>query len=654
VVVAVAAVGGGSAAYASHVSSPVGLGGTLTASNGSTSLSVSGATSVTPSICDDNGNCTAATVTDAQWSADGSRAVFVNQNQQIETTVRTVKNYEWWSSVPASGTQRKSPTFDSTGQFVIWSERAGSTSPWTVVYARAAAAMSDNSFAWFSDPTYSYTNPDAGPNAKVAYQRNTNNGGTITGTPEVWLGDFNTGATRQLLTNGSQPAITDDEVAFVRSDGTHQQIFVASYDASGAGAVTQLTTDAVDHANPTFSPDGSDIAYNRPDGTVGLVAVGGGPVRTVSGVHGTPAYQTRAQETVYRISGSNRFATSVQASKAHWADGGAASVVLSRSDDFADALGGSALAAAKHGPLLLTPPDSLNGLTSAEITRVLGTANPGAIVYLLGGTGALSANVENAVKALGYQTVRLAGSTRYDTSLAIANEINPAPQLILAATGRNFPDALAAGAAAGDWTSLGYPAVVVLTNDGSLPAATKTYLNNNAQADVVGIGGQAVTALSAYPNAIPIVGSTRYQTASYVAEVFFGGSRYAGVATGTDWPDALAGGALLGTLGGPLLLTNGKGSTLDPNTQWVLSDFSSSVSNPLIFGGTGVVNDALANEAGTWVSTSYTVAANPTGLPLDPSLGGSASASANGAKALAKAKSKLAVKLGKIGSRHQR
>jgi putative cell wall-binding protein len=632
----------------------VSLGGTLTSSNGSSSLFVSGAASVAPQICNADDTCTAATVTDAQWSADGSRAVFVNQNQQIETTVRTVNDYEWWSSVPASGTQRKSPTFDSTGQFLLWSERAGATSPWTVVYTQAAAALSDDSNAWFTDPAYNYTNPDAGPNEKVAYQRNTNSGGTLTGTPEVWLGDFNTGATRQLLDNASQPAVTDDKVAFVRSDGAHQQIFVASYDASGAGAVTQLTTDAVDHANPTFSPDGSDIAYNLPDGTVDLVAAAGGPVRAASGLHGTPAYQTRAQDTVYRISGSNRFATSVQASKAHWSDGGAASVVLSRSDDFADALGGSALASAKRGPLLLTPPDSLNTLTSAEITRVLGTTNPGAIVYLLGGTGALSTNVENAVKALGYQTVRLAGSTRYDTSLAIANEISPTPQLILAATGKNFPDALAAGAAAGEWTSLGYPGVVILTNDSALPAATKTYLNNNPQADLAGIGGQAVTALSAYPDAISIVGSTRYQTASYVAQVFFGGTRYAGIATGTDWPDALSGGALLGTLGGPLLLTNGKGSTLDGNTTWALSNVSAAISNPLIFGGTGVVTDALANQAGTWVSTSYNVAANPTGLPLDPSLGGSAVTSSKAAKALAKAKAQLAPKLGKIDSLNHR
>jgi hypothetical protein len=252
--------------------------------------------------------------------------------------------------------------------------------------------------------------------------------------------------------------------------------------------------------------------------------------------------------------------------------------------------------------------------------------------------------------------VRLAGATRYDTSLAIANAVSTGPKLILAATGRNFPDALAAGAAAGEWTNLGVPAVVILTSDGALPAATKTYLNNNSQADLAGIGGQAVTALGAYPNTIQIVGSTRYQTAAFVAQVFFGGSRYAGVATGTDWPDALAGGALLGTLGGPLLLTNGKGTTLNADTAWILSDRSASISNPLIFGGAGVVTDGLANEAGTWVSTTFNVAANPTALSVDPSLGGptATESSPKAAKALAKAKSQLARKFGQLNLQNRR
>lgn len=641
-------------AYASHLSSPAALGGPLTASNGSTSIFISGASSIAPQVCDVNANCVAANVTDAQWSPDGSRVAFVNQNQQIETTTRAAKNYEWWSSVPANGTQRSSPTFDSTGQFLIWSERPDSASPWSIVVASAASSLSDYTSKWFSDAGYDYTNPDAGPNGVVAYERNTDSGGTPSGTSEVWLGDFNTGTTRQLLSDASQPAVIGDKVAFVRSDGAHQQIFVASYDAGGAGAVTQLTTDAANHGNPTFSPDGSAIAFSRADGTVGVVSVTGGSAQTVTGLKGSPAYQTRGQDTVYRISGADRFSTSVQTSKAHWNAGAADTVVLSRSDQFADALGGAALAAAKHGPLLLTPPTSLNSDTSAEIRRVLGAATTAKTVYLLGSPGALSTNVEDAVNALGYKTVRLAGADRFATSLAIAKEISSQPGLILAATGMNFPDALAAGAAAGTWTNSGTPGVVVLTNDGVLPAATKAYLDSNPKATLAGIGKQGVAALSGYPNAVPIAGSSRYETAAQVAEVFFGGTRYAGLATGANWPDALAGGALLGTLGGPLLLTNGTAATLDLDTTWVLSDRSAAIANPLVFGSSAVVSDALAKQAGSWISPVYTVASNPTGLPVDLSLSGATATRSAAGKAMAKtsasAKAKISLKLGKTDS----
>jgi putative cell wall-binding protein len=651
--VAVVVVGAGTAAaYASHISSPVELGGTLTTSNGSTSISVSGGTAIAPQVCSTAGTCVPANVSDAAWSADGTRAVFVNQNQQIETTSGAVKGYEWWSYQPASGVKRTSPVFDSTGQYIVWSEKASAAAPAVLRYAPAAASGWQETYAWLSDTAYDYTSPDAGPNGVVAYQRNTDSGGTATGTPEVWIANFETDSTPRLLTEGSQPAVTADKVAFVKSDGTHQQIWVQSYDATGVtGTPLQLTTDASDHTNPTFSYDGNSVAYQNADGTVSLVSATGGSA-TASGLKGTPAYQTRAQDTVYRISGSNRFSTAAHASQAHWNDGAAAGVVLSRSDDFADALGGAALAAAKHGPLLLTPPTSLNATTSAEITRVLGS-NTGATVYLLGGTGAISTSVENAVKALGYQTVRLTGTDRYQTSVAIAGAITDNPSLIVAATGKDFPDALAAGAAAGSWTSYGLPGVVVLTNDSSLPAVTKTYIANHNDALLASVGGQASNALGPYPQDQPIWGSTRYQTASYVAQAFFGGTRYAGIATGKDWPDALAGGALMGALGGPLLLTNGTATDLDPNTAWVLSDRSAAISNPLVFGGTGVVSDHQAAQVGDWMSTSYNMAANPTGLPVDPSIGGTSASSAAKSN-LAKAKARFAHKLNKLGTSSSR
>jgi hypothetical protein len=139
---------------------------------------------------------------------------------------------------------------------------------------------------------------------------------------------------------------------------------------------------------------------------------------------------------------------------------------------------GAALAAAKQGPLLLTSPTTLTTATANEITRVLGQSNTAKTVYLLGGTGAISRAIEDEL-ATRYTVKRLSGANRFQTSISIANEIDPNPSYVLAATGANFPDALSAGAAAGayDYPGSTRTAVVVLTDDAKLPTDTKTYLD---------------------------------------------------------------------------------------------------------------------------------------------------------------------------------
>jgi Cell wall binding domain 2 (CWB2) len=182
--------------------------------------------------------------------------------------------------------------------------------------------------------------------------------------------------------------------------------------------------------------------------------------------------------------------------------------VLARSDLFPDALAGVPLAAASTGPLLITPPTQLDGRVAAEMQRILPLDRP---VYLLGGTGALSQAVEEQVKALGYTTVtRLAGPDRFATALAIAIQVEQvlgeAPFVVLVATGRNFPDALAAGAAAG------FGGVVVLSNDATLPQPVRDYVVVKQQVDnalVATVGGPAEPSYPEADLAIPVRTATR-------------------------------------------------------------------------------------------------------------------------------------------------
>jgi putative cell wall-binding protein len=309
-----------------------------------------------------------------------------------------------------------------------------------------------------------------------------------------------------------------------------------------------------------------------------------------------------ASDSVTRIQGADRIATAIDASQFLFGPAtdpatAAGAVVLARSDLFPDALAGVPLAAASVGPLLITPPTQLDGRVAGEIVRILPKDKP---VYLLGGTGALSQGVEDAVKALGYTNVkRLQGSSRFLTALAIAQQVEqvlaPAPpSLVLIATGWNFPDALGGGAAAG-----AAGGVVVLSDNATLPQPVLDYVAQKQQAGafVATVGGPAAPSYPAADRAI--VGADRYDTAASVAKTFFvsatgEGPVTAGLATGTTFPDALSGGALMALLGGPMLLT--QPTTLNAHAGAFLSTHRARIDYAFISGGGGAVSNAVDGQ----------------------------------------------------------
>jgi putative cell wall-binding protein len=565
----------------------------LTSTNGSTSIMKRGQAALVASTA----------IGQLQWSPDGSRAVFA----RTDGTLSTVRWNEGANVDPLltgfPGIERGSPTWLGDGYGVIWSERDGPTQPWQLLFM-FAGQKTDPFLVFGVDTGFNDTHPDAGSGSQIVFQRQGHSGGGPTGTPEIRYVDLDDdpGATSLVVTDGRNPALSPDgsQVAFVRNDGSNDEIFVVP---TGGGTATQLTNTPTAKDHPVWSHDGAEVAFSSGSNVAVIPATGADPtaVTNVAGLTGIPAYQTQVPNDIIRLTGTNRFTTAVSISRFMWANGGADTVVLSRSDHFADALGGAALAAAKNGPLLLTPPTSFNSATRAEMIRVLGPTNK--TVYILGGLGAISQSVQNQVAALGYTTVRLTGRDRYEVALAIANEISPTPELVLAATGTNFPDGLAAGAAAGSYNPFGIPAVVILTNDTNLPPAVRTYLDNldPSTTTIFGISTKAAQAVAPY-GAFSVLGQDRYDVAANVARTFFQGEFYAGIATGVNFPDALAGGAAMGTLNGPLLLTKGNTGSLNPFTRQVLDESCGSLDRGLIFSSPGVVTNTQANQAGAAIS----------------------------------------------------
>jgi putative cell wall-binding protein len=190
------------------------------------------------------------------------------------------------------------------------------------------------------------------------------------------------------------------------------------------------------------------------------------------------------------------------------------------------------------------------------------------------------------------------GQTRYETAIAASQEAFPrGADVVIVATGENWPDALGGAALAGAWD-----APILLTPAASLPAAVASEIERLGVADAIILGGtgavsttvsnQLLAQLGA-GNVFRLGGATRYDTADLVARAVankLGGS-YDGTAfvtTGLNFPDALAGSPLAAAGPWPILLAPDTGLTAA--TQQVAGDIG--VSEVLILGGEGVVTPA--------------------------------------------------------------
>lgn len=283
---------------------------------------------------------------------------------------------------------------------------------------------------------------------------------------------------------------------------------------------------------------------------------------------------------VFRIAGDDRIATALRT----WTFE-ATSVVLARSDAFADALAGVPLAHEMRAPLLLTPPGALDRRVRDAIARDLPR---GSTVFLLGGPGALSPTIEADLADMGYSVVRFGGADRYDTAVRIAREGLGSPDTVFFATGSDFADAVAGGPAAA--VSRG---AVLLTDGTRMPAVVRSYLDETQPSQRFALGGPAA---AADPSATAIVGGDRYDTAVRVAARFFPDAESVAVVSGFAFPDALAAGPLAAREAppAPLLL-------IDPNVvPAVVDDYLGARREQLqiavVFGGIAVVPEPRLEE----------------------------------------------------------
>lgn len=294
------------------------------------------------------------------------------------------------------------------------------------------------------------------------------------------------------------------------------------------------------------------------------------PIGVVNADKQKTQQQEKSQQ-VTRISGKDRIQTSVEISKSGYTT--SENVVLASGFNFADALSAGQLASALNAPLLLSSQNKLDSKTKNEIERLKAKK-----VYVVGGDNAISkTGIDTTLKSEKIDVTRLEGQDRYSTSQKVMEKTKEIinPEYLLIASGKNFPDALAATG-----FFVNHKSVMVLS-DGL------TYPQSNLQE--IAIGGKNQLPLKGFKGK-RVSGKDRYETALEIAKLSFDKNNNAILASGQVFADSLSAVSLTKKHNAPIILT--QSNSLTENAKKYLNG-----KNVFIVGGEKtVVNDILTRK----------------------------------------------------------
>jgi thermitase len=225
--------------------------------------------------------------------------------------------------------------------------------------------------------------------------------------------------------------------------------------------------------------------------------------------------------------------------------------ILASNQSFPDSLAATALAYKLDAPILLTFPNKLREST-VNVLQAHGVTD----VIILGGTSAVSQNVEQELRTKGFEVLRISGKDRFQTAAYINDYVATTGGTVIIANGRKFPDALAISSYSAKEQ---IPIVFVETN--RIPKDTQAFLDKYKFSRAIIVGGDKVVTnqiKNLLPNPIRLSGSDRYETNIRILDYFERNSSIGGYlfATGVNFPDALSGGVLSAKLNFPLLLVD--------------------------------------------------------------------------------------------------
>ncbi|WP_226643210.1 cell wall-binding repeat-containing protein [Mesobacillus subterraneus] len=310
----------------------------------------------------------------------------------------------------------------------------------------------------------------------------------------------------------------------------------------------------------------------------------------------TPGVVVNDNLKVSKVSGKDRLETAIAASKKLYPNGFPQDhkdkvVILATGYDFADALSAGPLSSLYNkAPILLSRGNELTESVKQELIR-LGTKK----VVIVGGTAAISAEVEQLIRNLKMEVERVSGKNRYETNKSILQKLGNVNGLFVA-SGANFPDALAVAPIAADnkWG-------ILLTQKDSITLPTGLDLTNKKIVITGGVGAVSDNVQKQLVNAYPksyftrLAGADRYETVAKVLWHFKDSldPNQINITTGKNFPDALASAPLSIGTKSPLILI---GDSMNLNVESYLMEASQMKNVSDIYNVGGVVSDEAVNS----------------------------------------------------------
>lgn len=310
-----------------------------------------------------------------------------------------------------------------------------------------------------------------------------------------------------------------------------------------------------------------------------------------------------------RVGGADRYDTAVRIATSRYPGyAGVKHVIVTSGEDraVADPLGAAQISGLYHAPILLTQSTTLNARTKTAL-QAIRAANGPISIHVIGGTVAVPATVFNQIKALnpGGTTERIYGADRYATSVAMAKrakslltargQTTPGVMLFNAESSAAFYDALAASPMAA------HSGLVMMgIKKDSVPASVQgalgadfagrpRYVVNSATyvsaANYSFLGG--ASRMTSYAD--------RFNAARQISEwgTNRGFTSYRQASVANKLPDALTGGAFMGSVGGIMLYTDT--TALHTVTSTNAETHDDEICKGWVLGGTASVSDAAKN-----------------------------------------------------------